>query len=176
MHSTRSARVPASLALLCLVGLGTLGGCQTQDSVLAIYPELRAALNDFQREKAVFKVKYPTPHQLDFPGAGRVHVREIELAGYPGNAFVRCRFQYRNTTGTPVVRAWVSLDVLDAEGTMVASQVSVLVSPAAEAIGYGNYFSDELRTKTMDAHLQPGWSWRITCKAELEQPDDGMGR
>jgi hypothetical protein len=174
MQSTRSAR--AAFPLLCLLGLTTLAGCATQDSVLSIYPELQAALTDFQREKAVFLAKYPTPQQLDFQGAGRVQVREIELAGYPGNAFVRCRFHYRNTTGTPVVRAWVSLDVLDAEGRMVASQVSVLVSPAAQAIGYGNYFSDELRTKTMDAHLQPGWSWRITCKAELEQPDDGMGQ
>ena len=27
-------------------------------------------------------------------------------------------------------------------------------------------------TLTMDAHLHPGWSWRITCRAQFEEPVD----
>lgn len=150
-----------------------VAACQSsQDNVLGHYPELERALFQFQGEQQRFARANPVPQAFDFPGAGKVQVRDLSLDGYPGNSYVRCRFIYQNTTGQPVPRAWVSLDVLDAQGNMVASQVSVCIVPTASPIHVDRFFSDELRTQTLDAHLQPGWSWRITCRAEFYDPAD----
>ena len=104
-------------------------------------------------------------------------VRELALEGYFGNIYVRSKFHFKNASHRNIRCCWVSLDVLDAKGTMVSSQVSVLITPVATAIpSGGTYFADELRTQTRDAHLQPGWSWRITCKAEFEDEEPMLRR
>jgi hypothetical protein len=65
------------------------------------------------------------------------------------------------------MRSLVSLDVLDADGQLVASQVSVCIFPTPRAIHSGTFFADELRTQTLDAHVREGWTWRMTCKTEF---------
>lgn len=157
--------------LLCL-SLVPLAGCANQDHAFSAYPELKQALSDFQVEQARFYAANPTPVTYEFADAGRVTVRDISLDGWPGSATVRARVAYQNTTGRPVVRAWVSLDVLDPEKHMVASKVTVMIVPIPVPIANGAYFADELTTQTLDAHLQPGWSWRITCRAEFEEYAD----
>ena len=72
-----------------------------------------AAFQDAQR---VFRAQNIGTHKFDFEGHGRVTVREILLEGFPGGAYLKCRFHYQNRTKKPVVQSWVSLDVLDAEG------------------------------------------------------------
>jgi hypothetical protein len=52
--------------------------------------------------------------------------------------------------------------------------VCVAIFPTIEPILNGSYYADELRTKTHDAHLQPGWSWRITCRAEFYTETDDV--
>jgi hypothetical protein len=148
-------------------------GCAlTTGSVEApIYPQKQQALDDFKVEQHRFNSKVVLPRTFEFPGQGTVTVRELSLDGYPDNSYVRCRFHYQNTTGKNVVRSLVSLDVLDAHGKMVASQISVLIIPVPIPIAHGSYFADELRTPTRDAHLQPGWSWRLTCRSEFEEPE-----
>jgi len=74
-----------------------------------------------------------------------------------------------------VSRSLVSLDVLDAAGRMVASQVSVCIFPTPREIYDGTFYADELRTQTHNVHLQPGWSWRITCKSEFMDEVDEHG-
>src|SRR5439155_23164711 len=101
------------------------------------YPDLRAAMRELQGEQRRFAAATALPQVLDFPGQGRVTIRQLSLDGYPGNTYVRCRFHYQNNTGKPVLRSLVSLDVLDAEGRMVASQVSVLIFPSVRAIYEG---------------------------------------
>lgn len=150
-------------------------GCAEMHPAGEYYPELQRMLDQFRVEQQNFAQTEPQTH-WSFPGAGDVTVREISLDGYPGNTYVRCRFLYQNTTGKPVNRSWVSLDVLDAEGQMVSSQVSVLIIPVPMPIAAGSYFADELRTQTRGAHLRPGWSWRITCRSEFEQPEEVEGR
>jgi hypothetical protein len=156
----------------CCLSLAPLTGCANQENTLSAYPELKHALEEFQIEQARFYSQNPTPITYEFADAGRVTVRDISLDGYPGNTYVRAKFHYQNTTGKPVVRALVSLDVLDADKQMVASKVSVLIVPVAVPIASGAYFADELSTLTMNAHLHPGWSWRITCRAQFEEPVD----
>lgn len=134
------------------------------------YPELQLALDQFRVEQQNF-ARAEHQRYWSFPTHGDVTVRSIALEGYPGNTYVRCKFTYQNTTGQPVSRSFVSLDVLDAEGHMVSSQVSVLIVPVPIPIAAGSYFCDELRTQTRGAHLRPGWSWRITCKSEFEGED-----
>ncbi len=159
--------------LLCL----PIGACaihtKSSDASLGAYPELQKALNDFQAQQGQFLAQNPIPQVFDFADAGRVTIRDISLDGYPGSAYVRARFLYQNTTGRPVNRAWVSLDVLDAEDRLVASQVSVVIVWAAPMpIASNSFYADELRTRTRDAHLQPGWKWRVSCVAEFEDPAD----
>lgn len=153
------------LAVLC-------AGCASHDS-LSAYPELQAALDEFQVEQARFAAANPVPIRFDFPGHGQVTVRDVSLDGYPGSAYVRARWHYRNTSGKPAVRALVSLDVLDAEGRMVASKVAVCIMWAPIPLADGSFYADELRTRTFDAHLQPGWSWRMTCVTQHAEPEDG---
>lgn len=138
------------------------------------YLEQVAAMHQLEAEQARFTATTVLPQVLDFPDQGRVTIRQLTLDGYPGNTYVRCRFHYENNTGRPVLRALVSLDVLDAEGRMVASKVSVCIFPTPRAIHAGTFFADELRTQTHDVHVQPGWSWRVTCKTEFMDEDDGQ--
>ncbi|MGE3171228.1 MAG: hypothetical protein AB7O97_01300 [Planctomycetota bacterium] len=159
-----------------LLSLLLLPACATleYDEGPPIYQEQMAEMREFEQEQARFAATANLPRDFEFPGQGTVTVRQLWLEGYPSNTYVRCRFHYHNDTGRPVLRTLVSLDVLDAEGQMVASKVSVLIFPTPRAIHDGTYFSDELRTQTRDAHKQAGWSWRLTCKSEfMDEDDDG---
>lgn len=155
----------------CLLLLAAACATPTIEESTA-YPDLVAAMQDLQREQKRFTAVTTLPRTIEFPGQGRVVIRDVSLDGYPGNTYVRCRFHYQNTTGRPVLRALVSLDVLDAEQQLVASQVSVCIFPTPRAIYDGTFFADELRTQTRDAHLQEGWSWRMTCKTEFMDGDE----
>ena len=131
-------------------------------------------LRDFQERQEVFRSQNTGQFVFDFPNHGRVTVREITLDGFPGHTYVRCRFHYQNRTPKPVMQAFVSLDVLDGDGRMVSSQTCHLVFPTSSAIERGSYYSDELRTPTYSAHNQPGWKWRIRCRADLEEPEEPL--
>lgn len=131
-------------------------------------------LADLQVAQQVFREQNTTPVEFDFPGHGRVTVREVSLDGWPGGEYVRCRFHYQNRTDKPVVKAWVSLDVLDGKGALVSSQSVTCIVPAPIPIARGSYYSDELRTPTYGANLQPGWTWRIRCSAMLETEDEPL--
>jgi hypothetical protein len=157
----------------CLLSLFAAAACAVPpDEDTNAYATLMAAMSSLQSEQQRFTAATPLPQHLDFPGQGRVTVRQLSLDGYPGNTYVRCRFHYANTTGREVLRALVSLDVLDTGGRLVASQVSVCLFPTPRAIHDGTFFADELRTQTHDVHLQAGWSWRITCKTEFMDDDE----
>ncbi len=135
---------------------------------------LETDLRDFQVAQQVFREQNIPPIVFDFPVDGRVTVREVTLDGWPGSAYVRCRFHYQNRTDKPVVQTWVSLDVLDGSGRLVSSQACNCIIPVPMPIARGSYYSDELRTPTYDAHLQPGWSWRIRCNSVLEHEDEPL--
>jgi len=64
--------------------------------------------------------------------------------------------------------------VLDAAGSLVASQATVCIVPHPIPIARGSYFADELRTQTFGAHLQPGWSWRLRCTSQLEEQEEPL--
>ncbi len=156
---------PAILWLLCAL----FPACTAiEDHDASVYPDKVSALRELETAQQQFAATAEVPQRLDFPGQGRVVVRQLALDGYPGNTYVRCRFHYLNNTGRPVVRSLVSLDVLDGNGAMVASQVSVCIFPTPRAIYDGTFFADELRTQTYGVHTQAGWTWRLTCKTEFE--------
>ena len=135
---------------------------------------LEAELDAFKTAQRVFREQNIGQHQFDFKGHGRVTVREILLEGFPGGAYLKCRFHYQNRTKKPVVQSWVSLDVLDADGHVVSSQSCHLVVPTPQPIARGSYYADELRTPTYNVHLNDGWSWRIRCDAELVEPEEPL--
>lgn len=154
----------SSVALLVLVA-----ACASPAPTGSRTHELEVELRRLQSSQQVFREQNTVPQIFDFEGHGRVTVREITLDGFPGNSYLRCRFHYENRTDKPVVQSWVMLDVLDAEGELVASQATVCIIPHPMPIARGSYVSDELRTRTYGAHLEPGWSWRIRCVAQLQQ-------
>lgn len=130
-----------------------------------------ADLRHLQEIQQVFRAKNIGQHTFDFEGQGRVTVREITLDGFPGSTYLRCRFHFQNRTDKPVVRTWISLDVLDAEGRVVATQACNCIMPIPIPIARGSFYSDELRTPTYGAHLQPGWDWRIRCVSEFDDDE-----
>lgn len=122
----------------------------------------------------MFRAQNTGPFDFDFAGHGRVTVREITLDGFPGHTYLRCRFHYQNRTRQPVMQAIVSLDVLDAQDRVVSTQSCYCIVPVPIPIARGSYYSDELRTPTYTAHLNPGWKWRIRCHADLEQEEEPL--
>ena len=148
--------------------------CATPVAIEHPGQELVLELRNFQVLQQVFREQNTVPQTFDFPGHGRVTVRDVTLDGFPGNEYVRCRFHYQNRTDKPVVQSWVSLDVLDNQGRLVASQATCCIVPHPIAIARGSFFSDELRTQTFGAHLQPGWTWRIRCTSQLEEEEEPL--
>ncbi|MBL8736014.1 MAG: hypothetical protein JNL12_06250 [Planctomycetes bacterium] len=157
------------VALLLL----TAAGCASHGSAPADHP-MHAELRVFQDAQRVFRSQNSGTHEFDFEGHGRVTVREITLDGFPGHTYLRCRFHYQNRTSQPVFQAFVSLDVLDPKGRIVSSQSCHCIVPTPMPLARGSYYSDELRTPTYDAHLQPGWSWQIRCHADPAVDDEPL--
>jgi hypothetical protein len=131
-------------------------------------------LQEFQLIQQVFRTEYTAPQTMDFPGHGRVTVRDVSLDGFPGHSYVRCRFHYQNRTAQPVVQAWVSLDVLDKHGRVVSTETAHCINLTCGPLERGSYYSDELRTFTKNAHLEPGWSWRVRCVSDQQQEDEPL--
>lgn len=157
------------LSAACATGSGS-------DSEGTAYPALLASMQNLEAEQKRFAATTELPQTLDFGKDGRVVVRQLALDGYPGNTYVRCRFHFQNNTGRPVLRAVISLDVLDSKGELVASQSSVCIFPTPRAIHDGTFFADELRTQTHGVHEAAGWSWRLTCRTEfLDEDEEGGG-
>jgi len=157
-----------------LAALLALAACATPVEIERPEHTLQVELREFQQAQRVFREHNIGSTVLDFPDHGRVTVREITLDGFPGHAYLRCRFHYQNRTPKPVVQAWVSLDVLDASGQIVSTQSCHCIVPVPIPIERGSYYSDELRTPTYNAHLKEGWSWRIRCVSDLEQDEEPL--
>lgn len=153
--------------VLAMVAAACASPAPTHRGEHVLETELRA----FQTQQMVFREQNTTPIVFDFPEDGSVTVREVTLDGWPGSAYVRCRFHYQNRTATPIVQAWVSLDVLDAQGRLVSTQSCNCILPVPMPLARGSYYSNELRAPTYDAHLEPGWSWRIRCQAVPVEDD-----
>lgn len=162
----RLLAVPLLLAAACATPTAPAPTPQTR--------EQEVELQTFQKCQRAFQEATQVPQIWEFPGHGRVTVRDVSLDGFPGNTYVRCRFHYQNRTEKPIVQTWVMLDVLDKDGHMVASQATVCIVPVPIPIARGSFFADELRTQTFDAHLQPGWSWRIRCIAQPEEDEEPL--
>lgn len=160
--------LPFTLPLLLAVACASPGRSERREHSHEI--ELR----ELQQAQQVFREQNTVPQVFDFEGHGRVTVRDISLDGFPGGTYLRCRFHYQNRTEKPVVQAWVSLDVLDADKNPVATQTANCIVPIPIPIARGSYYSDELRAPTLGVHLQPGWSWRIRCVADPEQADEPL--
>lgn len=148
--------------------------CATPVTVDSPNHHLRTELLDFQTAQQVFREQNMGVHTFDFEGHGRVRVNEITLDGFPGNTYLRCKFEYQNRTKKPVVQSWVSLDVIDGDGQMVSTQSVHLIVPLPMPIARGSYFVEELRTPTYDAHMKEGWTWRIRCVADPEEADEPL--
>ena len=124
------------------------------------------AWRDLDEAKARAEDAKGEPRVAVFPGHGEITVQDWFLEGYPGNAYVRARFTYENTTGRQLdwVRVW--LTVMDADGEPVARQITDLFMPMGLPFNPGTLFGDELRTPTRDVHRnEQGWQWAVGCEA-----------
>jgi hypothetical protein len=159
--------------LLLLAAAGATA-CATPVHVEPGEHALVRELREFKATQQVFRADNMGTHTFDFEGHGRVTVREITLDGFPGNAYLRCRFHYQNRTLKPVVQSWVSLDVIDDIGRVVSTQTCHVIVPVPVPLERGSYYSDELRTPTYGAHLKPGWTWRVRCVSDLETEEEPL--
>lgn len=156
-------------ALFCTL---LAAACTAPHESLSAYPDLMVAMRELEAEQKRFAAGVRVPEKREFPGHGQVTIRQLSLEGYPGNTYVKCRWHYQNNTGKPVSRAFVTLDVLDGEQHVVASQTCVCIFPGIRPIEEGTFYADELRTQTRGVHVQPGWSWRLSCTAEYLDEED----
>lgn len=148
--------------------------CANPRAIEAREHELEAELRVFQDAQQVFREQNTGVHTFDFEGHGRVTVREILLEGFPGGAYLKCRFHFQNRTAKPIVQSFVSLDVLDNNGQLVSSQMCHVIVPTPQPLARGSYYADELRTPTYNVHLQEGWTWRVRCESHLEEPEEPL--
>jgi hypothetical protein len=164
---TRRRHLPSLPMLL-------LSACAAAVEVERPQHALEVELRQFQQAQDMFRQQNTAPLQFEFQGHGRVTVKEITLDGFPSNSYLRCRFHYQNRTDKPVVQAFVSLDLVDAQDRVRSSQTCHCIVPYPVPIERGAYYADELRTPTYGVHLEPGWGWRIRCTAELQQPEEPL--
>jgi hypothetical protein len=128
------------LPLACLA----FAACASSIEVERPEHAAEAELRQFQQSQDLFRQQNTVPMVFDFAGHGRVTVREITMDGFPGNTYLRCRFHYQNRTDKPVVQAFVSLDIVDAENRVRSSQTCHCIIPFPEPMERGAWYAARL--------------------------------
>jgi len=149
--------------------------------------EFMRPYEELKRQKADLWRFGHEPQVFEFEGQGKVTVHRWELAGWPGEVYVKARVTYENTTDTPVEFAFVWLDVLDSQENVAGTTAVRMMNPMGYPFWPGHTFTTELRAPTNGAHLDSnGWSWSVACEAPkdsdpgdkpvLINPDAEFGR
>ena len=111
------------------------------------------------------------PRDVDFPGLGRLVVRECRPLGWPGKAFLRVQFSYVNTTGHTVGTPRVTLTVLDETGERWSRTSLDLVVPFATEMTSNSTYSSWLDVRTEGIHREEGWDWRLELALAGDTPE-----
>lgn len=164
------ARRAAGFLLLALT-FGITAGCGTTHKrpLRERMEEFMRPYEELKRQKAdLWRVGWK-PQVFEFEDQGTVTVRRWELAGWPGDVYVKTKITYENTTDQPRAFAFVWLDVLDADDQVVGTTAVRLVNPFGYAFWPGHSYTTELQARTNGVHLDPrGWGWTIACEAPVE--------
>ncbi len=161
----------AALGLFAVATL--LGACRSPKPPIVPLEERMAELERPYQQLAAQKAElWRAGHEQQdfvFPEAGTVRVLRWELAGWPGQVYVKARVHYLNTTEIPRSEAFVWLDVIGADGNVAGGTAARLVSPMGYPFWPGHGYVAELRAPTNGAHLAAeGFSWAVQCEAPIE--------
>ena len=92
---TRTTKLGALSSLLLILAAGCHSPAATSRPSGVPEHVLEVELREFQQAQQVFREQNIGSHQFDFEGHGRVTVREVLLEGFPGGAYLKCRFHYQ---------------------------------------------------------------------------------
>lgn len=166
MRSRLSVRVPHlhHLLLGLTLAAGT-SGCQasrgaTPELIAEIDAAHRAELYAFQAEQERLRSTVDLSTVRDFGPNGQLHLREVELIGWPGSAFLRVEYTYVNTGALQTASPRVTLAVADVDGVQ-HSVTQDLVLPLGVHLGRDSTYSTWLELPVGDIYQRLGWRWDI---------------
>lgn len=152
--------------LLTLALLVSVSACQgprvsNAEEAAAIDAAHRAELHAFEAEKARVRSVAEVGAVRDFGPAGSLHLREVGLIGWPGNAYLRVEYTYVNSGERTKKAPKVTLAVADRTGGVQQSVTQELFLPLAIELGNDSTYSSWLELPVGDIYRRAGWRWDI---------------
>lgn len=127
----------------------------------------RAELHAFEAEQRRLASSLDLAEPLEFGPLGRVIVRDVELVGWPGNAFLRADFTWVNTGVRTRKPPLVQLTVWDPETDEGRAETLELVTTFGLEYGSGSTYTSWVEVPTEGIHTKSGWTWTL----DLVAPD-----
>jgi len=161
-----------SALLVCAACAGP--SANSEHDWLEAYAARHAAeLEAFELEQESFARLNPLPQEFDYPGIGRILVRNCRLVGWPGKASLRVEFTYVNTTNGTVTTPRVTLSVTSSDGERWSESSLDLLIPFAAELTANSTYSSWLYVRTEGIHTEAGWSWQLDLDQASDPPIDG---
>ena len=155
-------------ALLVCAACASTDASSEHDWLRAYASRHAAELEAFELEQESFAQHNPLPQEFDYPGLGRILVRECSLVGWPGKALLRVEFTYVNTTERTVPTPRVTLAVTSADGEDWSESSLDLLIPFAAKLTANSTYSSWLYCRTEGIHTEAGWSWQLDLREASE--------
>jgi len=153
-------RWTVGLALVC-AGCGAARESRDSVALAELDAVHRAELQTFEAARADFRARTDLTHVRDFGPRGQLHVRDVELLGWPENAFLRVEFTYVHTGAAVTGFPTVTLAVTDAEGRATQSATRALSLPYRVKFAQDSTYSSWLEVAVGDLYKRPDWRWDI---------------
>ena len=156
-----TALVALALAV-CLPATGCRSAPSEDSGALArLDAAHRAELHAFEAEQARFLREAELATPRDFGPAGRLHLRAVELIGWPRAAYLRVEFTYVNSGQRTDRAPQVTLAVADPASGASESVTQDLVLPFGIELGSESTYSSWLELPVGDLYRRAGWQWDI---------------
>ena len=157
-------RTPVAALTLLLLGCASVDEVQERAALQAYAARHAAALEAHEVQKGFVKEHTPLPQRLEFPGVGTLVLREFELMGRPGRAFLHTLFTFENTSGGRLDAPRVTVTVLDPETGDYASGWLDLVAPLGLGLAPNSTYTSWLDVETDGIHFRQGWERRVSVQ------------
>lgn len=127
----------------------------------AIDARYRSERRAFEAEQNRLRRSPEREQVVDLGATGMLHIRDVELIGWPSAAYLRVEYTYLNTTGAersaPNVRL-VLEDPTTGEDSWVEEQG---VLPLGFRLGVDSTYSSWIEAPTHGLQEREGWTWRL---------------
>lgn len=140
---------------------GEVRGARDRDALASIDAAHRAELRAFEAERARVRREVDLTEVRDFGPAGQLHLRDVELIGWPSAAYLRVEFTYVNSGRRTKNAPQVTLAVADTVTEEMQSVSQDLLLPLGIELGSESTYSSWLEVPVGDLHRRAGWRWDI---------------